>query len=108
MRREREVSQSEHEAQLRQQIFLFAIGIFLVAYLIGLYRSRSFEWAMLTSSVAFGITIGAGALLAAVVKLQDEAPAVDSAPDSGTGTTDNVVDFRSGAREFDAQEQAAD
>jgi hypothetical protein len=108
MWREWEVSRSEHEAQLRQQIFLFAIGIFLVAYLIGLYRSRSFEWAMLTSSVAFGITIGAGALLAAVVKLQDDAPAADGGQESGTGATDNVVDFRSGAHEFDAQEQAAD
>jgi hypothetical protein len=103
---------SESEAQLRQQIFLFSIGIFLMTYLVSLYRFRSFEWAMITSSVAFGVTILAGALMTAFIRLHDE-PAetkADAAPEAGTGAGAAAprVDGFHATGDFDLSGQAAD
>ena len=101
------MSSSESEAQLRQQIFLFSIGVFLVAYLIGLYRSRSFEWAMLTSSIAFGVTILAGAVLVSFVRLRDEPEETEeTGPEHASDAAND--EFRADAGDYGLHGQAAD
>lgn len=105
--------QAEHDWQLRQQIFLFSIGIFLVSYLISLWRYGSFEWSMLIGGVALVMTVIAGSLFATFVRYQAlraavraQAPAqtqaVEQAPPAG-----QRAEFGAGHESLDGPEAAA-
>lgn len=107
---------AEHDWQLRQQIFLFSIGIFLVSYAISLWRYGSFEWAMLTSGIALVVTVIAGSLFATFVRYQairaavraQSQPAEPHQPGQpGTSPAGNGLDFTASGDGSSGAEAAA-
>lgn len=51
----------------REQIFLLAVGAFLLAYLIGLSRGHAFWWVSVVSTVTFVLAMAAGLIVTEVI-----------------------------------------
>lgn len=80
--------QPRRQPATREQIFLAAVGVFLVAYVVTLARTRSIEWVLLVSTGALAITIIAGLLITEVIVPPPEP--TRSEPDRTRG---QAVDF---------------
>lgn len=72
--------QSPRGAHLGEDLFLGAVGLFLLAYVVGLARTHTIEWAVLVSTVVLVIAVTAGLLVTRVI-----------APAAIDGTTDDAA-----------------
>lgn len=99
------MQETQHNRSTREQIFLIAIGVFLLTYLITLTRTRTMEWVVIASTVALGITVIAGLLITEVIvpPSTEEAAAGEESETAGT-----MIDFTLEAEDEDQSEDASE
>lgn len=86
-----------------EQLFLLAVAGFLLAYLVGLVRTRSLEWATLIGTLALGIIVIAGLLVLRVI-----APTLASDHADQESPTGTAVDLRLPPDDEEEEEEYAD
>ncbi|MBX6753185.1 hypothetical protein [Thermorudis peleae] len=61
-----QIRPSNQPAIDRGTILLLGIGAFLAVYLLGLARQQPFPWVAISSTIALGVTLVAGSLVARI------------------------------------------
>ena len=79
------VGQTDHDLELRSQIFIAGVALFLVSFVVSLYRNHSLGWASIVATSALAIVVCAGLLLTSFIRLQPSEPADADGAAAGAG-----------------------